>query len=283
MVVSSDSGESRVALTDIGVVLVCSRSVTYTNSLLVSLAEHCIPLVICNQAFVPVAWLWPLTGHHLQSKFISAQIDAPKPISKRIWKEVVKAKIRQQAVVADFVGGSSQSIFQLTKHVKSGDPSNIEAQAARKYWPKLFGKEFRRRRENGFTNSCLNYGYTVLRATAARAIVSSGLHPSVGVHHSNQFNDFRLADDLIEPYRPYIDLVTYKLVQQGRTDLDNECKQMLASTMAFDVSTCLGTTPIATSLIRLAQSVARSFCESKVKLSLPYPSTSIELLALTNG
>ena len=282
MVISADTGESRVPLDDIGVVLISSSGVTYTNAILVSLAERCVPLVICDRNFKPVAWLWPMSGHHTQAKLMNAQLEASKPLSKRMWQQIVKAKIHQQAAVVDFLGHSSKSFNALANRVRSGDPLNVEAQVARMYWPLLFGKDFRRRRSEGNINSFLNYGYTVLRAAAARAVVSAGLHPSVGIHHTNQYNDWRLADDIVEPFRPLVDITVHRLVESGNGSLDTETKRVLAGTIARDVSTSAGTTPVSTCLIRLAQSIARSFLERKILLQLPSKCTPLELRAISN-
>lgn len=282
LVIASDKGESRVPLDDIGVVLISSRGVLYTNSILVALAERSVPVVICDQRFMPVAWLWPMSGHHTQAKLMNAQLDASKPLSKRMWQQIVKAKIYQQAAVIDFLGHSARVFQNFAKSVRSGDPTNVEAQVARMYWPLLFGKDFRRRRSEGNVNVLLNYGYTVLRAAAARAVVVSGLHPSVGIHHTNQYNDWRLADDIVEPFRPLVDITVHKLVESGNLRLETETKRILAKTISRDVNTSAGITPISTCLIRLAQSIARSFLERKIQLNLPNKCTPLELRALSN-
>jgi len=283
MVISSENNESRVPLDDIGVVLISCRGTIYTNPILVSLAEHGVPVVIVDHRFMPVAWLWPLSGHHTQAKLMSAQIEASKPLSKRLWQQIVKAKIQQQAAVVEYLGHSSKSFDRLLKSVRSGDTTNVEAQAARLYWPLIFGKNFRRRRSEGNVNSLLNYGYTILRSAAARAVVTAGLHPSIGIHHSNQYNDWQLADDIVEPFRPLVDFTVLRLVNSGKRDLETETKRVLARTVARDLNTTVGTTPVSTCLIRLAQSLARSFVEQKIQLHLPHKCTAFELRAISNG
>lgn len=282
MQISSDEEQHRVVLDDIGMVLVSGRGATYTNSLLVALAERNIPVVICNPQFLPVAWMWPLSGHHTQARNISAQIEAPKPLNKRLWQEIVRNKITTQSAIVDFVGGNGDALQAQAKRVRSGDPENVEAQVARRYWPMLFGPNFRRQRSNGEVNMFLNYGYTVLRACTARAIVSSGLHPSIGIHHSNQYNDFRLADDLVEPFRALVDVTVHQLIAAGHSNMNNAVKKSLAMTVNRDVSTELGMTPVSNAMLKLAQSLARSFRERSVQLDLPKKPNPIEIGALAH-
>lgn len=281
LLVSTPTIKSQIPLADIGVLLITGRSVTYTNSLLLALAEDGITVVICNDRFLPVAWLWPLSGHHTQSRHINAQICSSKPVSKRMWQEIVRSKIQQQASVVAFIGGSDKPLIQLMKLVRSGDPGNVEAQAARMYWPILFGKAFRRNRLSQDVNMFLNYGYTVLRAATARAVVSSGLHPSIGIHHSNQYNDFRLVDDLTEPFRPLIDVAVHRLSKNGEVELNTSNKRFLALLVSRDLSSTHGTSPIFNCILRLAQSVAKSFLDEQVQLDLPNPCTPLELEGMT--
>lgn len=277
MVVSSQDGDSKIPLDDIGVVLVSGRGATYTNSLLTALAQRCVPLVICSENFMPVAWVWPIEGHHIQAHHMRAQFEASKPICKQIWQAIVRAKISQQAAVVDYVRGSGKALELHAKRVRSGDPENVESQVARKYWPILFGPTFRRRRSAGQINGLLNYGYAVLRAASARAVVSSGLHPSIGVHHSNRYDAMQLADDLMEPFRPMVDATVFSIVRNGKTVLDSDAKRTLAQIVNLDMQTSFGTTPIATCVLRLAQSVAHSFVSKTVNLELPYKATPLEI------
>lgn len=276
MVVSSQDGDSKIPLDDIGVVLVSGRGATYTNSLLTALAQRCVPLVICSENFIPVAWIWPIEGHHIQAHHIRAQIETSKPICKQIWRDIVRAKITQQAAVVESIRGTGKALQLQAKRVRSGDPENVESQVARKYWPILFGTTFRRRRSAGQINGLLNYGYAILRSASARAVVASGLHPSIGLHHSNRYDSLQLADDLMEPFRPMVDATVYSIVRNGKTELDSEAKRMLAKILNLDMQTSFGTTPVATCVLRLAQSVAHSFVSKTVDLELPYKATPLE-------
>ena len=260
MVVTRDGAEEgRVPLDDIGVLLCNARGLTYSNSLMTELARRGAPAVLCGNDYLPVAWLWPVEGHHVQAMRMRRQIEAPLPLRKRLWQAVVKAKTAQQAVILEMLGKPADGLDALARRVRSGDPENVEAQAARKYWPRLFGSDFRRSRFGGATNPFLNYGYTVLRAAVARAVVSAGLHPSIGIHHSNRGNSMCLVDDLMEPFRPLVDYRVVRLSPDGSDELTTEAKGALAAVLAMDMVTDRGATPLQTCLERAAQSLARSF------------------------
>lgn len=280
MTVESEGREiGRVPLDDIGVVLANAHGISYTNNLLTKLAERGAAVVLCGPNHSPVAWLWPVVGHHEQSKRMRAQIEATRPLEKRLWQTVVAAKIEQQGAVLEAVGRPAGGFRLLAREVRSGDPQNIEAQASRRYWPLLLGEDFRRDRALPGANALLNYGYTVLRAATARAIASAGLHPSLGIHH--QGNPLCLADDLMEPFRPMIDWVVSRLIGQGTSEVTPETKKILAGIAAADMRTARGTTPLATCLERLAASLAGSFESGKPDLDLPIAPMPLEMLVLT--
>lgn len=202
LTVSREGDEvGRVALDDIAAVIVHAHGITYSNNLLVALAERNILLVVCGSNHAPVSCFWPLDGHHAQGARMQAQWSATKPLAKQLWRQIVVAKIRMQAAILDANGAEAGAFDLLARKVRSGDPENVEAQAARRYWPLLFGEDFRRDRAQDGINSLLNYGYTVMRAILSRAIIAAGLHPTIGIHHHNKSNAFALADDLIEPFR----------------------------------------------------------------------------------
>ncbi len=264
MTVSDDGAEvGRVPLDDIGVLLCNARGLTYSNSLMTELAQRGAAVVLCGPNYVPVAWLWPLEGHHVQALRMRNQLEASKPLCKRLWQAVVRAKITQQKNMLDLLQLPCDGFDALIRRVKSGDPDNVEAQAARRYWPLLFGKDFRRNRRGAGPNPFLNYGYTVLRSAVARAVVSTGLHPSIGIHHSNRANAMCLVDDLMEPFRPMVDYVVVRLVSAGREEVDTDAKKALAAVLTTDMSTNRGTTPLQTCIERAAQSIAQSFESGK--------------------
>ena len=270
MTVSKDGLEDgRVPLDDIGVLLCNARGLTYSNDLMAELARRGASVVLCGDNYLPTAWIWPLEGHHVQALRMRCQLEASLPLRKRLWQALVKAKIAQQAIVLELMGVSGAEVEELARRVRSGDPDNAEAQAARRYWPRLFGSAFRRDRFGPMPNPLLNYGYTVLRAAVARAVVSAGLHPSLGIHHSNRNNSMCLVDDLMEPFRPMVDYTVAELVSHQREEMTIDVKRDLAAILVMDIATERGTTPLQTCLERAAQSLAQSFESGKPGLILP--------------
>lgn len=282
LVVSKDKEEvGRVPLDDVASVIVHAHGVTWSTNLAVALAERGALMVLCGPNHAPVAVCTPLDGHHGQNARIRAQWEAGKPLAKQLWREVVVAKIRWQAAVLESRGLSADAFDMLARRIRSGDPDNVEAQAARRYWPLLMGENFRRDRAAGGINGLLNYGYTVLRSLLARSVVAAGLHPSIGIHHANRGNAFALADDLIEPFRPLVDVVTVQLVARGCSDVTPEAKRAFAGLIAVDIPGEAGTTTVSGAAVRLAQSLSRCFESRKVSdLLLPRPPSPIELAGL---
>lgn len=260
---------ARIPLDDISAVIANAHGLTYSNNLLVELAKRGAMMVLCGPNHSPVAFLWATEGHHMQSARIEAQLNAALPKSKQLWKVIVQSKIAQQAAVLEAIGQPFAPVKALIASVRSGDPDNIEAQAARRYWPLLFGAEFRRDRNSSGMNAMLNYGYTILRATTARSIMAAGLHPSIGLHHSNQFNPMRLADDLVEPFRPFIDICVLRLFRDGHEDVNPDTKKMLASVMEMEIMMEQGATPLKTAVQDLASSLGLVFEGKSEKLCLP--------------
>jgi CRISPR-associated protein Cas1 len=267
----------RIPLDDVGVLLVNAHGTTYSNNLLVKLAEKGAAVVLCGANHAPVAWVWPLVGNHIQAARMRAQLAAGKPLAKRLWQTLIKAKIEQQAAVAAALGKPSGAFETLAREVRSGDPDNIEAQAARRYWPLIFGPDFRRDRAAFGVNAMLNYGYTVVRSAVARAVTGAGLHPSIGIHHSNQYNDMCLIDDLLEPFRPLVDLSVVRLTASGAAEVTPEIKRRLAGLVAADMATAAGTTPLGTCLERLAVSLAQAYESGIASLDLPLAPLPLEL------
>lgn len=258
----------RVPLDDIAAVIANAHGVSYTNNLLVALATRCAPFVLCASNHNAVGMLIPIDGNFEQARRFDAQLSADRPTQKRIWASLVKAKLAQQAAVLSEVGSRPAVVTALIARVRSGDPDNIEAQAARRYWRCLFGGGFRRDQQEGGINALLNYGYTVLRAATARAVVAAGLHPTIGVHHSNAGNAMRLVDDLMEPFRPVVDFETWRLRQGGQEEVTDEAKRQLVSVLYRDVETTQGRTPILVCLQRLAVSLTRVYLREADELDL---------------
>jgi len=279
MLVKADGSEvGRVPLDDISCIIITARGISYSNDLIRSLAERGAAFVVCKENFQPISWLWPVEGNHTQASRMQAQLSSPKPFSKRAWQAVIKAKVDQQAAILEMRGApSAPALAAMARRIRSGDPDNIEAQAARRYWPELMGSDFRRDTSGTGANAQLNYGYTVLRATTARAIVAAGLHPSIGIHHHNTFNSLALADDLMEPFRPFVDLAAIRLQQGGVYDVTPEAKELLANVMAWDLPTADGVSPVSRCISRLATSLAQSFVTGKLDLILPSKILPLEI------
>lgn len=278
MTVAADGAEiGRVPLDDIAVVLANARGLTYTNRLLVELADRTGIVVVCGVNHRPVAWLWPIGGHHAQGARLVCQAEAAKPLRKRLWRDIVISKLRFQAAALEACGQSGGGISDLARKVRAGDPDNVEAQGARRYWPLMFGPDFRRDRGAGGVNGLLNYGYTVLRASMARAVVSAGLHPTLGLHHGNRVNDMALVDDLMEPFRPLVDLTVRGLVDAGVGEVTPGAKGQLAGITINDLAGERGVTPLMTALHRLSGSLAQTFEQQGGSLELPQPPPPLEL------
>jgi len=275
MLVSEHGKEvGRIPLDDISTVLVHAHGITYSNSLICALSERNVLMVISNANQMPVAVLTPLLGHHLQTLRMAAQADVSLPVKKRMWQKIVSTKIRMQAATLSAFGISSSGFLLLERKVRSGDPENVEAQAARRYWPLLFGDTFRRDRSSGGINALLNYGYAILRATCARSIVGVGLNPSLGIHHHSQSNALCLADDLIEPFRPLVDATVKNLVDDGILEVSPVAKARLASISCIDIQTSSGYSPLHLCVHRLSQSVVESFVSKELRLEMPSTPTS---------
>ncbi len=282
LMVSKDREEiGRIPLDDVAAVIVHAHGVTWSTNLIVALAERGALMVLCGSNHAPVAVCTPLDGHHGQNARMRAQWETGKPLAKQLWREIVVAKIHWQAAVLESRGVPADAFDMLSRRVRSGDPDNVEAQAARRYWPLLMGEDFRRDREAAGVNGLLNYGYTVLRSLVARSVVAAGLHPSIGIHHANRGNAFALADDLIEPFRPLVDAMAVQLVVRGCPDVTSEAKRAFAGLIAVDLPGENGTTTVSGAATRLAQSLCRCFEAGKVSdLLLPRAPSAIELAAL---
>lgn len=273
LVVKLDGEEQgRIALDDVCSVIVHAHGVTWTTSLAVELARRGAIIVLCAANHSPVALVSPIDGHHAQAAKMRAQWDAPRPLMKQLWRHIVVAKIEMQASLLTARGKSEGgALGMMAKRVRSGDADNLEAQAARRYWPALMGPDFRRDQNADGANALLNYGYTIMRSCVARSIVAAGLHPTIGLHHHNRLNGFALADDLVEPFRPLVDGLVQRMVNEGVGSVTPEAKQRLARLIGHDVRIGGNISPVSIASQRLAQSLARSFDEKKQVLTLFQP------------
>ncbi len=281
MVVQETAGDRKelgqIPLDDIASVIANAHGLSYTNNLLVALAERGAPFVLCAANHNAVGMLLPIEGNFEQSHRIEAQIAAPQPLHKRQWAAIVRSKLEQQAAALEAAGAPTAPLTALAAKVRSGDPDNLEAQGARRYWTLLFGNDFRRDQNASGTNALLNYGYTVLRATTARAVIAAGLHPSIGLHHSHDNNAMRLVDDVMEPFRPVIDLKVWQLRRNGQDHVNPDTKRALVRTLYDDMQSEAGATPVMVCVQRLAVSLAQVYLGQRDKLDLPMPGLPLAL------
>jgi CRISPR-associated protein Cas1 len=283
MVVNKEKEErGRVPLADIAVLLLTSPGNSLSTNLVNALLEQNAMIVFCGDNFQPSGLVWPTVSHHLNSQRLQLQISASQPLKKRLWQMLIRSKISHQQEVLGQFGGKDEGLEGLINRVGSGDPENCEAQAARRYWPRLLGAEFRRDPRMEGINSLLNYGYAVVRSATARAIAAVGLHPSLGIHHHNQANPFCLADDLMEPFRPLVDWRVRTLVDGGEKTVTPEVKKQLAGILDLDLSTESGTSPLSNVLLRLARSLVKNFEEGKARLDLPRSIIPVARVALSD-
>lgn len=285
MLVKSDGLTiGRVALDDIQALIINPHGATLSAGILAALAERGVPVIIAGKNFRPVATVMPLIGHHAISQRVEAQVDATQPARKQAWKQIVRSKVQMQALTLEAFGIDSEKLWELEARVRSGDPENVEAQAARFYWPRLLGHGFRRDPDEPGLNALLNYGYAVIRAATARSITAAGLHPSIGVHHRSAVDTMRLADDLMEPFRPLID-ARVRGIADSEEDLDvvPRTKKMLVAVLNTDVDTPRGVSPVSLAMHRASRSLAAYFLGERKKLELPSLEYRSAILALSEA
>lgn len=280
LVVSSRGEEvGRTPIDDVSALIGNAYGLTYSSSLLVALAERGTPVVLCGNNHSPVGILWPLDGHHRQAARMDAQLRASGPLRKRLWKQLVQSKIRMQAGVLGLFGTTEAPLRRMAIKVRSGDPANIEGQAARTYWSLLLGKDFRRDQEGEGINALLNYGYAILRATVARHLIAAGLHPGIPLHHANAGNAMRLVDDVMEPFRPLVDAWVRRLSESGVVEVNAASKRTLALLPTRSLRTESGISPIALVIQGLCISLAQVYETPTNTLRLP-PDNADELLPI---
>ena len=268
-----ESGEIKsVPIEDIGYIVFEHPHITFTQSVMQLLAENNTAVVFCDVKHHPSSMLLHLDTNQVQTERFKAQINASEPLKKQLWQQTVKMKIKNQAsVLQKTMSDGAEALRYLSKQVLSGDTSNQEAQAARRYWGKLFGKDFSRERYGEAPNPALNYGYAILRAAVARALSGSGLLATLGIHHRNKYNSFCLADDIMEPYRPFVDLTVFEMKEKGMdcNNLGTMEKAHLLSILSMDIFINNNKSPLMVGLSQSTASLSRCF-EGKAK-KIIYP------------
>lgn len=274
---SPDTGETKqIAIEDIGVLIADHQQITITAALMSKLLANNVALITCDASHHPTGLLLSLDGHTLQSARFSAQIEASIPLKKQLWQQTISVKINNQATVLEWQRLPTQNLRNWAKEVKSGDSDNHEAMAAAYYWKHLFihtgvGEGFKREREGDPPNNILNYGYAILRALVARSLVASGLLPTLGIFHRNQYNAYCLADDIMEPYRPFVDKLVWDIVRMNgpKPELGPSIKKTLLGIPAMDVRIKEEKSPLMVAVQRTTASLARCF-EGKAR-KIDYP------------
>jgi CRISPR-associated protein Cas1 len=266
-----DGAERTTPIEDLGLLIVDQPQVTYSHALLAALAEAKVATVICGADHMPAAVLLPYAAHAMAGEKLRAQLECSRPLAKRLWQAMVACKLRRQADLLERATGDQAGLRAMADRVRSGDPDNLEAQGAQRYWPRLMGREFRRDRGGAPPNNLLNYGYAVLRAATARAIVGAGLLAGVGLFHRNRGDAFALASDLMEPFRPFVDGIAWEMARAGMAegDLDRPRKAHLLAVLNLGIAMDGQAMPLSLAVHRAAASLAESFAQNKLLLRLP--------------
>lgn len=258
-----------IPVEDIGFVLLENQQISITMPLLNALADNNAAVIVCTDKMMPNAMLLNLDSNSVQGERYRDQINASEPLKKNLWKQTVEAKIRNQAALLDKLDKDGSQLKPYWQNVKSGDADNREGIAAKIYWDALFGDDFMRYRTGGSPNEMLNYGYTVLRAAVARSLMGSGLFPAFGIYHRNRYNAFPLADDIMEPYRPFVDEIVFDLYANGEDELNKDVKAEILKLLYVDTVFDKVTRPLDLGLSVTTSSLAKCFSGEQKKIMYP--------------
>ena len=263
-----------VPVEDIGVMVIDNKQITFTSGLMEALLENNCAVVTCDSRSMPQGLMLPLEGNTTQSERYTAQIEASLPLKKQLWQQTVQAKITNQATVLQTVRNLSvRNMQKWANEVKSGDIDNLEGRASAFYWKNIFPEidGFTRGREGLPPNNLLNYGYAILRAVIARALVASGLLPTIGIHHHNKYNAYCLADDIMEPYRPFVDKLVVEIIDSGMNyqELSKEIKVKFLNIPVVDVLINGQRSPLMIAAGQTAASLAKCYLGEIRKISYP--------------
>ena len=276
LVIQIDKSDEKrtVPIEDIAYVLLDHQQITITHAAIAALLENNAALITCDSRHLPVGLLLPLEGNTLQSERFQAQIEASLPLRKQLWQQTVECKIRNQAYLLKKLHNCEvRNMLAWASEVRSGDSTNLEGRAAAYYWSKMFPEQddFTRDREGVHPNAMLNYGYAVLRAIVARALVASGLLPTLGIHHHNRYNAYCLADDIMEPYRPFVDQLVAQLIQQypDQEEITTEIKRQLLTIPTLEVIISGQRSPLMIATSQTTASLAKCYNGELRKITYP--------------
>ena len=278
----SEKGEKigQVPLDDIAAVIISTPGCSVSTVLIDQLCKRNVPLVICGENYLPSSFTLPLRGYGRQFRVMRAQTALSAPRRKRVWQKIVRAKIKNQAKVLDRIGQSPKPLLRLAGKVRSGDPDNFEAQAARFYWQNLFGINFRRNRDAPGINAALNYTYAIVRACVARGVSGAGLHPSFSLHHKNPQNPFNLVDDLMEPFRPIADYAIHQRFAATNVEMNSETKSQLAAITTLMIPLAGESPPLSLAATKMCRSFAAYYLGEKDDVVLPALPSPLEMWAI---
>ena len=270
---TGDESSKSVPVEDTGVIVLDNTQVVLTAALMMALMENNAAVLICNSRHLPDALLLRMHEHHAFTETVRCQVESSEPLRKNLWQQTVAAKIKNQAALLEFTGIEAKNMNYWAGSVRSGDPDNYEARAASFYWSALYGSEsgFRRHRHGESPNNLLNYGYALLRAVVARSLVASGLMSFLGIHHRNKYNPYCLADDIMEPYRPFVDRITMAIAEdfEDIEELTPEIKKRLLIIPSADVMIDGSTSPLMIAAQRITASLIKSYAGESRKLLFP--------------
>lgn len=271
-----------IPVEDIGVLVLEHPQITLTAGCTAALLENNVAVISCDSRRMPIGLHLPLESNMVQSERFRYQIDASQPLKKNLWQQTIQAKILNQAAVLHRQGKEIDNMLYWAKSVRSGDPDNYEARAAAYYWQNIFAPhfDFFRNRAGDPPNNLLNYGYAILRAVVARSLVASGLLPTLGIHHRNKYNAYCLADDIMEPYRPYLDLIVIEMIAEfpDLSELSPNMKAKLLSIATVDVHFDNATSPLMVGVQRSTASLAKCFEGMQRKIAYPQLLTNINTI-----
>lgn len=262
-----------IPIEDVGVVILDNKQITVTQGLMEELLDNNCAIVICDSKHLPTGLMLPLAGNSIQTERFRQQIDASLPLKKQLWQQTIEAKIRNQAVVLEYATGEEhRNMYVWAGSVRSGDVENMEARAAVYYWKTIFpdNPHFVRGQEGEMPNALLNYGYAILRAIVARALIGSGLLPTLGIHHHNRYNAYCLADDIMEPYRPYVDkIIIDRILTNENLELTSETKVKLLNIPVIEVVINGRRSPLMLAVSQTTSSLVKCFRGESRRLIYP--------------
>ncbi|KAF3982407.1 MAG: type II CRISPR-associated endonuclease Cas1 [Methylococcales symbiont of Hymedesmia sp. n. MRB-2018] len=266
----------QIIIEDLGVLILQHPAIVLTQQVIIACQKNKVVIVFCDHKHLPYSVILPIAeSHTLHNKILKQQIAITQPTRKRLWQQIVQQKIIEQAKTLTALGKNTSRLDRIVAQVKTGDSTNCEAVAAQVYWRLLFGNDFRRNVDMEGINSLLNYGYSIIRAAVARSICGAGLHPTLGIFHSNQYNALCLADDIMEPFRAWVDILVYQLAEQGELEVNQQTKQVLLGLLSESVEYENKKMPFMIAIHYLMADLKR--CYSKAQKKLLYPSLETRL------